>query len=303
MSADEPGGMLDMKGKNLMTIDGKSALVTGGASGIGYAISLELARRGAKPILVDINEERMNEAVRKLRIKGYDARGYNADITDVEQVKSLKNRIERDGLDADILVNCAGITMVAHATFHSHCDWKKIIDINLMGTVNMVDVFMPSLMQRGKGHIVNIGSIDGLLPIPNQAAYCASKFAITGMTEVLHYDLAHCGIGVTLVCPGYVRTPMSMSMPLKDIPTDFRGAKALLQLTKVFGCSPEKIAIYAADAVERDKFLVIPGAPSRLFYFYRRHFPKTATASGLAVARILDKLRSKLKERIAYAKA
>lgn len=276
---------------------GKKVLVTGGGSGIGLAIAAEAAYRGATPILVDLNPEALAAAEASLRREGHEARGFRIDVTDIDAVRNLRERLDALSLSPDVLVNCAGVTLVAHVTSTEHEEWKRIIDVNLMGTVNVVEVFLPDLVEKGSGCIVNIGSIDGLVPIPGQSAYCASKFAVTGMSEVLYYDLKPQGIGVTLVCPGYVNTPMARSHPIKDLPIRFRGWERVARLLELFSSRPEKVASLALDGVERGRFLVIPGLPSRLMYHYRRYFPRLAAASGVAVGRLYARLRRLQKER------
>jgi short-subunit dehydrogenase len=130
-----------------------------------------------------------------------------------------------------------------------------------------------------------------LIPIPGQAPYCASKFAVTGLTEVLYFDLRQHGIGVTLVCPGYVSTPMAKSMPIKDMHTEFRGSAMVKRILEAFSGTPQRIAEHVVEAVINNKFLVIPGLPSRIIYHYRRLFPRLATSSGLVVARMFAWLR------------
>ena len=150
------------------------------------------------------------------------------------------------------------------------------------------------MMRRGSGHITNVGSIDGIIPVPGQAAYCGSKFAVTGLTEVLHYDLKQCGIGVTLVLPGYVNTPMAQAMPVRDMSFDFKGSSLAIRMVAAFGNSPKKIARHIADAVAYDRFLVIPGWPSRAIYHFKRLFPGLATSAGLGTARVFTVLRRHL---------
>lgn len=272
-------------------LNGKKVLVTGGASGIGLATALEAARRGSFPILVDINPEALERAREIFHAQGYQAEFFQADVTDVESLRALEEELAGKGLEPDVLVNCAGVTLVAHVTSTKHEDWDRIIKVNLMGVVNVVETFLPALTAKGEGHIVNVGSIDGLIPIPGQSAYCASKFAVTGLSEVLYYDLKSQGIGVTLVCPGYVNTPMARSHPIRDLPIHFRGWEKAARFLEIFSARPEKVAAAMLDAVERGRYLVIPGIPSRLFYHYRRLFPRLASLTGLAVARIYQRLR------------
>jgi short-subunit dehydrogenase len=285
---------------------GKKVLVTGGASGIGFAIARESALRGGFPVLADINREALDRAVEELRRAGLDGYPYRLDVTDIEAVREMRKHLQEKGLLPDILVNCAGVTLVAHVCNTTYEDWERMININLMGPVNITDTFMQDMIERGSGHIVNIGSIDGLIPIPGQAPYCASKFAVTGLTEVLYFDLKARGIGVTLVCPGAVNTPMAKGMPVRDFPHSFGGEKLtgfIWRMVESISNSPENIARHAAEAVEHGRFLVIPGAPSRLMWHYRRLFPRVATASGVGTAKIFDALRRLRQRQLAATSA
>jgi short-subunit dehydrogenase len=283
--------------RNRLDIKGKNALVTGGGSGIGLAIAAKLANKGAVPILLDRSRDSLDKALEELRDEGYRVYGLQADVTSIEELRLVKDELDEEGLSPDILVNCAGITLIAHVSATEHEEWKRIIDINLMGTINTIEVFLPSLVERGYGHVVNIGSIDGIIPIPGQSAYCASKFAVTGLTEVLYYDLKHNGVGVTLVCPGYVKTPLASTSTIKDFPLHFKGAQLVERFLELFGGPPRKVANHTVDAIVRNEFLVIPGLPSRILYHYRRLFPRLATRSGLGVAKFFAWLRSKVPKR------
>jgi short-subunit dehydrogenase len=277
-----------------MDLRGKKVLITGGASGIGYCTAREFAQKHAIPILIDINEDSLARAVAGLKDDGYKAYGYALDITDIDQVRALARELEMEGLGPEVLVNCAGLTLVCHTTTCEYEDWTRIINVNLFGTVNMVHTFLPAMLRRGYGHIANIGSIDGVIPVPGQAAYCGSKFAITGLTEVLHFDLKRCGIGVTLVLPGYVNTPMAQSLPVRDMSFDFKGSSLAIKAVAAVSNSPRRIAKHIVDAVVVDRFLVIPGWPSRLIYHFRRLFPGLATNAGHGTARFFDVLRRRL---------
>ncbi|MEW6554761.1 MAG: SDR family NAD(P)-dependent oxidoreductase [Actinomycetota bacterium] len=283
--------------RNKFDIRGKTALITGGGSGIGFAIAARLANRGAVPIVLDVSRDSLDRAVGELKGEGYEAYGYQADVTSIEELRRIKDELEAEGLSPDILVNCAGITLIAHVTATEHEEWQRIIDVNLMGTINTIETFVPAMTERGCGHVVNIGSIDGIIPIPGQSAYCASKFAVTGLTEVLHYDLRGNGVGVTLVCPGYVKTPLANTSTLKDFPLHFRGARLVERLLLSLGGSPRKLAFRVVEAITHDRFLLIPGLPSRTMYHYRRLFPRLATRSGLGVAKFFAWWRKKVPKR------
>ncbi len=280
--------------RNHMRLQDRTVLVTGAGSGIGYSITREAALRGAYPVLVDINQASLDRAMENLAGEDLQGYPYRLDITDIAAVQTMREDLAREGLDPDVLVNCAGMTLIAHICITTHEDWTRMIDLNLLGPVNIIDTFLPDMTSRGSGHIVNISSIDGLIPIPGQAPYCASKFAITGLTEVLYYDLRQRGIGVTLICPGAVNTPMAQGMPIRDFPQQVGGERLtgfVWKLVELLSSSPEKIARLTVDAVEHGRFLVIPGLPSRLFWHYRRLFPRTATASGIGVAKLFEVIR------------
>ncbi|MHB8894661.1 MAG: SDR family NAD(P)-dependent oxidoreductase [Candidatus Geothermincolia bacterium] len=277
-----------------MDLRGKKVLITGAASGIGFSTAKEFARRQAVPILIDIDVAGLDTAVASLRDAGYQAYGYATDITDIIAVRARSRELEMEGLGPDVLVNCAGLTLVCHTTTCEYEDWTRIIDVNVMGTVNIVHTFLPAMIRRGYGHIANIGSIDGIIPVPGQAAYCGSKFAITGLTEVLHFDLKRDGIGVTLVLPGYVNTPMARALPVRDMNFEFKGSGLAIRAIAAFGNSPHRIARHIVDGVVHNRFLVIPGWPSRLIYHFKRLFPRLSTSAGLGTARFFDVLRRRL---------
>ncbi len=277
-----------------MDMKGKRVLITGGAGGIGLALAEEFSRRGCHPILVDLDRSALARAQERCIELDPLSLALQADVTDHEEVRGMALRLAETGATPDILVNCAGVTLVAHATCTTIEDWRRILGVNLWGTLNVIDAFLPYLLQKGGGHIVNIGSIDGLIPVPGQSAYCASKFAVTGLSEVLRYDLEPCGIGVTLVCPGYVDTPMARSHPVRDLPLRFPGWRKVERLIALFSSPPERIARETVRAVERGRFLVIPGIPSRGFYLLRRLFPEGARKLGEVLGRLYWRVRKPL---------
>lgn len=280
--------------RNTMDLRGKRVLVTGGASGIGLATAREFAQRQAVPILVDVNSVALESEIAAFREQGYEMHGYAVDITSIEAVRDLQKVLEYEGLSPDVLVNCAGLTLICHVSTMDYEDWTSMIGVNVMGTINMIHTFMQPMISRGYGHIANVGSIDGIIPIPGQTAYCASKFAITGLTETLYFDLRQCGVGVSLVCPGYVNTPMAQAMPVRDMQFEFKGIGLAMRLVATFSNSPKRIARHIAHAVAHDKFLVIPGFPSRMFYHFRRLMPRVATNAGVGTARVFEKMRERL---------
>lgn len=184
-------------------------MITGGASGIGLAMAEAFGRRGASITLADLDGERLEVAVGQLRGEGIEAGGVVCDVTDRSAVESLAAAtIERWGR-VDILCNNAGVATYGPISQATQADWDFTMGVNFWGVVHGVDAFLPHLLARGSGHIVNTASMSGLIGMEYLGVYCASKFAVVGLSESLARELRPAGIGVTVVCPMVVDTPIN----------------------------------------------------------------------------------------------
>ncbi|MDD5557284.1 MAG: SDR family NAD(P)-dependent oxidoreductase [bacterium] len=193
-----------------MTIDerfrGKGCVVTGAASGIGYAIAEALLRAGADVVLADRDAETLAAAVGELAAHAGRARAAHVDVTIGEQVAGLlRDAAARHGR-LDYVFNNAGIgcTMLIGDATLEH--WRRLIEVNLWGVIYGVHAAIPIMRRQGGGHIVTTSSIAGLIPFPFQALYCATKYAVVGMSESLRFELADEGIHFSVVCPADVAT-------------------------------------------------------------------------------------------------
>lgn len=197
----------------MLDLHGKTAFVTGGASGIGLSLGRALAEAGARVMLADIEEKALDDAVTSLQGNNLaEVRGVVCDVRDFEAVE----RAARAAIDAfgkvHICCNNAGVGGRSGADGISLQDWRWVIDINLMGVVHGVRAFLPHLTSHGEGgHIVNTASMAGFLPGTGFGPYTATKFAVVGLSEALRAELAPLGIGVSVLCPGYVRTRITES--------------------------------------------------------------------------------------------
>lgn len=183
---------------------GKGCVVTGAASGIGFALSEALLQAGAAVLMADRDTQSLASAVEQLSAHAGRVYSMPVDVTDQEQVqKMIKNAAARHGR-LDVLFNNAGIggTMPIEEATLEH--WRRIIDINLWGVIYGVHYAMPIMRKQGGGHIVNTASIAGLIPPPFQALYCATKYAVVGLSESLRFELEDEGIHFSVVCPGNV---------------------------------------------------------------------------------------------------
>ena len=182
--------------------NGKSAIVTGGASGIGNSLAKLLIEQGARVLIADIVGAQ--SAAQELGCEGAEL-----DVTDNNAVKRCIEAFAQSHGGLDYMFNNAGILVVGDAKDMSYEDWDNVININLKGVINGVFVAYPIMIQQGYGHIVNTGSLAGLLPSPTAVPYCASKFAVVGLTQSLRAEAKRYGVKVSAVCPGFVSTPMA----------------------------------------------------------------------------------------------
>jgi NAD(P)-dependent dehydrogenase (short-subunit alcohol dehydrogenase family) len=206
----------------------KIAIVTGGTSGIGYAISEELLKRGATVRVIGSRQESVEKT--KASFAAYEnARFAVVDVTVAEEVKGMIDSCVRESGRLDYLFNNAGIGMTHPSAYLTLEMWKKAVDLNLWGVIYGIHFALPVMLAQKSGHIVNTSSLAGVLPLPSQTAYCATKFAVTGMTEALRYEYADCGIAFSTVCPANVATAIfgKAEVPKEAIPAN-EAARAIL---------------------------------------------------------------------------
>jgi NAD(P)-dependent dehydrogenase (short-subunit alcohol dehydrogenase family) len=193
-------------------LTGKTAFVTGGASGIGLALGRAFAEAGMKVMLADIEAEALAAAVKSLRDIAPDIRGVNCDVADPASVeRAAQASFEAFG-NVHVVCNNAGVAGGSGIDNISVDNWRWVIDVNLMGVVHGVAAFLPHIRTHGEGgHIVNTASMAGMESGLGFSPYAASKFAVVAMSEGLAMQLKPLGIGVTVLCPGYVRTGIGQS--------------------------------------------------------------------------------------------
>lgn len=193
-------------------LTGKTAFVTGGASGIGLALGRAFADAGMKVMLADIEAGALDHALQKLRGFGPDVRGVECDVADPGSVERAAEATFKAFGNVHVVCNNAGVAAGGGIDDISIDSWRWVLDVNLMGVLHGVRTFLPHLRAHGEGgHIVNTASMAGMVPGLGFSPYVASKFAVVGMSEGLAAQLKPHGIGVTLLCPGFVRTRINES--------------------------------------------------------------------------------------------
>ncbi len=195
-----------------MELNGKIALITGGARGIGKAIGLELGRAGARLAVADLLLEQAEETAAEFRKSGMDAAAFAVDVADAGGVEAMvKAVMERYGA-IDILVNNAGITRDSLLIRMKESDWDAVIAVNLKGTFNCTKAVARPMMKARGGAIVNIASVVGVMGNAGQANYSASKAGVIGLTKTAAKELASRNIRVNAVAPGYIETEMTRKL-------------------------------------------------------------------------------------------
>jgi NAD(P)-dependent dehydrogenase (short-subunit alcohol dehydrogenase family) len=193
-------------------LTGKTAFVTGGASGIGLALGRAFAEAGMKVMLADIESNALAPAVESLRGLGPDVRGVACDVTDPKSIEDAARASHAAFGKVHVVCNNAGVAAGSGIDDISLANWRWVLDVNLMGVLHGVHAFLPHIRAHGEGgHIVNTASMAGMQSGLGFSPYSASKFAVVNMSEGLAMNLKPLGIGVTVVCPGFVQTRISES--------------------------------------------------------------------------------------------
>lgn len=251
----------------------KVAMVTGAASGIGRALSLEFAKEGAHLVITDIDEEKLMDTAEQIKLLGREVLSVKADISSKNEVKELCRKALEKFNGIDILVNNAGVAIYAGFLDTELSDWEWLMGVDFWGPVYASYYLVPRMIERKSGHIVNLSSWMGLLGQPNNSAYSAAKFGIVGLSEALRIELDKYNIGVTVVCPGVVRTNIFKSLKIKGFKTDVRNMPGFLGLT------PERIAKRIVRAVKWNRATVITGL-GKFAYSLKRISPYAARMIG-----------------------
>lgn len=200
---------MSMARTNGRPLENKTAIVTGGASGIGAAICLEFAAQGAQIAIADINDRQAEDVAQSIQIQGGQAIFQKVDVCDHKAVtETVATIMERLGT-IDILVNCAGFNSFSAPTDVTAEQWAKLLAINLDGPWNFCRAVMPELMKKRSGKIINIGSAAGVLGIPKAIPYSVAKHGVVGLTRALAVDLGPYNINVNCICPATVQTPLA----------------------------------------------------------------------------------------------
>lgn len=251
----------------MKSVAGAQAVVTGAASGIGRAIAIELARQGCNVAAIDINEDGLNETAELLRSFNVDVLSSPCDLTCINQLEQTAFKIFHQWPGLNILVNNAGIAHFGPTEQMSRDDCTRMLDLNLGAAVHLSRIFLPRLLTQPQSHIVNISSMFGLMAGRRLAVYSASKFALIGFTQSLRFEYGRAGLGVSAVCPGFVRTKLLSNVTQGIAHREQSSPPAFLCTT------PERIAKKVMTAIRYNRRQVIVTPLARSLYFAQRFAP------------------------------
>ncbi|MGG3564256.1 3-oxoacyl-ACP reductase FabG [Neobacillus rhizosphaerae] len=198
-----------------MRLQDKVALITGAAAGIGLTASEVFAREGAKVAMADYNVDQGEEQTRVLREKGYEVTFFQVNVADRASVDSMVEKVREVYGNIDILINNAGITRDAMLSKLTVEDFQQVIDVNLTGVFHCTQAVLPSMVEKGKGRIINTSSVSGIYGNVGQTNYAATKAGVVGMTKSWAKELGRKGINVNAVAPGFIETGMTAKVPEK----------------------------------------------------------------------------------------
>jgi NAD(P)-dependent dehydrogenase (short-subunit alcohol dehydrogenase family) len=256
-------------------LHGKTALVTGAASGIGRESALAFGRRGADLVICDLDEAGLKETESALRGLGRSVLARRVDVADRESMRGFAEETRAEVGVLDILMNNAGVGLGASFLDTSLDDWDWIIGINVRGVVHGCHYFVPPMVERGAGgHVVNVASAAGYLPAEALSAYCTTKYAVLGLSESLRTELRRHGIGVTALCPGIIDTPITRSSPLRGKYAAEGQREEMTEAYRKRGYGPERVAENVLKAIQRNRGIAPVTPEAWLAWFVKRLSPE-----------------------------
>ena len=243
----------------------KVAIITGAAGGIGSAAARLLAQHGAVLVLTDIRSTELQELSKTMKKSGVEVLAVEHDIRDPESWKSLVEKVRKKYGKVDILINNAGVIQPGAAEKISQDDVHHQVSVNFLGTMNGCRAVLPIMKEQGSGKIVNVASLGGIVPMPGEAVYSATKSAIRGYSLSLHAELRNSPIGIAVVCPDSVDTPqLDYELRYDEAVMSFIGDPM----------KPEKVAKGILKAVRRKKPEVLVPSGMGVFCRIGMAFPK-----------------------------
>jgi short-subunit dehydrogenase len=256
-------------------LNDKVAVITGASSGIGRALAFGLAEKGCHIAISDVDQAGLDETARRITDKNVRVTTHIVDVANRDQVYQHAKDVAQAHGRVNIIINNAGVGLGDSLEEIEYADFEWIFGINFWGVVYGTKAFLPYLKKTAEGHIVNISSINGIIPNPYNGPYCATKFAVKGFTECLSQELHGTSIGVTVVHPGGIKTNIARHAKMVHLPgKEFDPEKAIrLYEEKLFKTTAEEAARVIISGIERNKERVMIGSDAKIIDWMVRLFP------------------------------
>ena len=292
----------------MKTFKEKVAVITGAGSGMGRYLAILLAKDGADVCVCDVNEETLNETVAMLRKYNASISSHLLDVSDKESIEALPQKVIDQHGKVDLVFNNAGVTAGSHFKDMDEDNWDWVMGINFDGVINSTRAFIPHLINHSEAAIVNTSSIFGMVAVPGQTAYHATKFAVRGFTESLTLEMKETNPNLQIHCvhPGHIGTNIAATARMSD--KDFKDNEArssiftknapktqqeMGELFKEGGMHPSKAAKIILNGVKKKKSRIFIGLDAKLLDLSQRLFPKNYHKTWLFFMPLLALLRNK----------
>jgi len=292
----------------MKTFKEKVAVITGAGSGMGRYLAILLAKDGADVCVCDVNEETLNETVAMLRKYNVSVSSHLLDVSDKESIEALPQKVIDQHGKVDLVFNNAGVTAGSHFKDMDEDNWDWVMGINFDGVINSTRAFIPHLVDGSETAIINTSSIFGMVAVPGQTAYHATKFAVRGFTESLTLEMKETNPNLQIHCvhPGHIGTNIAATARMSD--EDFKDNEArssiftknapktqqeMGELFKEGGMHPSKAAKIILNGVKKNKSRIFIGLDAKLLDLSQRLFPKNYHKTWLFFMPLLALFRDK----------
>jgi NAD(P)-dependent dehydrogenase (short-subunit alcohol dehydrogenase family) len=246
-------------------LEGKTAFVTGAASGIGRGLADRFASEGMQVFLADIEEAALTAAVAEIEKTGVEVRGTVCDVSKKSSLEAAAEEAFAVFGHVHVVCNNAGISTFGPLVDTTAGDWDWTVGVNLMGVVHGIQTFVPHMLDHGEGgHVVNTASICGLMPMAGCGVYTATKYAVVGLSEVLKLEVGEQGIGVSVLCPAFVNTRLHEST--RNLPKGSDATKPVPDFVKAAlggGSSPAEMAARVVEGIRKNQLHILTHPESR----------------------------------------
>jgi short-subunit dehydrogenase len=264
---------------NTKDLSNKLAVITGGSSGIGFAVAERLAERGARLLLVARDQAKLQSAAEKLGLRGAEVHTLSADVSNASDMKRLQDTVAQLAACADIVINSAGVVSAGLLHDTPIEEWDRLHNINVRGLVQGLQALVPAMIKQAKvdgqqRSIVNIASAAGIVGMPGMSAYCATKAAVIALSDSLRIELDRYQIGVSTVCPGFVQTPIAETVQLFGRMNTPKTAKSIKRMFASGKLMPERVADQTLIAIHKNKGLIVIGREAIAGHWLKRLSPR-----------------------------